>query len=75
MWRGIELGAQAYNLVGRYSGKPAAIVAIYQLPGANAVEAAAGVRKLMMEAKQRFPKDLEYDIALDTTLAVTEGIK
>src|SRR6267154_4718091 len=70
----LELGAQTYNLVGRYSGKPAAVVAVYQLPGSNAVEAAAGVRKLMLQAKQRFPQDLEYDIALDTTLAVTEGI-
>jgi len=71
----LELGAQTYNLVGRYSGKPAAVVAVYQLPGTNAVQAAAGVRKLMQEAKQRFPQDLDYDIALDTTLAVTEGLK
>lgn len=71
----LELGSQTYNLVGRYSGKPAAVVAVYQLPGSNAVEAAAGVRKLMQEAKQRFPQDLDYDIALDTTLAVTEGLK
>src|ERR1700758_3688621 len=70
----LDLGAQTYNLVGRYSGKPAAVVAVYQLPGSNAVQAAAGVRKLMAELKQRFPQDLEYDIALDTTLAVTEGI-
>jgi HAE1 family hydrophobic/amphiphilic exporter-1 len=70
----LELGAQTYNLVGRYSGKPAAVVAVYQLPGSNAVTAAAGVRKLMQEAKQRFPQDLDYAIALDTTLAVTEGI-
>ncbi len=70
----IDLGAQTYNLVGRYSGKPAAVIAVYQLPGSNAVQAAAGVRKLMKEVKQRFPADLEYDIALDTTLAVTEGI-
>jgi hydrophobic/amphiphilic exporter-1 (mainly G- bacteria), HAE1 family len=70
----LDLGAQTYNLVGRYSGKPAAVVAVYQLPGSNAVQAAAGVRKLMAEVKQRFPQDLEYDIALDTTLAVTEGI-
>jgi HAE1 family hydrophobic/amphiphilic exporter-1 len=70
----LDLGAQTYNLVGRYNGKPAAVIAVYQLPGSNAVQAAAGVRKLMKEAKQRFPKDLEYDIALDTTLAVTEGI-
>src|SRR5881396_1684094 len=71
----LDLGSQTYNLVGRYSGKPAAVVAVYQLPGSNAVQTAAGVRKLMKEAKQRFPQDLEYDIALDTTLAVTEGLK
>ena len=70
----LELGAQTYNLMGRYSGKPAAVVAVYQLPGSNAVQAAAGVRKLMTQAKERFPQDLEYDIALDTTLAVTEGL-
>src|SRR5262249_23410076 len=71
----LELGAQTYNLIGRYSGKPAEVVAVYQLPGSNAVKAAAGVRKLMVEAKQRFPQDLDYDVALDTTLAVTEGLK
>src|SRR6266850_2354750 len=71
----LELGAQTYNLIGRYSGKPAAVVAVYQLPGSNAVEAAAGVRKLMLQAKERFPQDLDYDIALDTTLAVTEGLR
>src|SRR5215475_4161268 len=71
----LEIGSQTYNLVGRYSGKPAAVVAVYQLPGSNAVQAAAGVRKLMEEVKQRFPQDLNYDIALDTTLAVTEGLK
>jgi HAE1 family hydrophobic/amphiphilic exporter-1 len=71
----LELGAQTYNMVGRYSGKPAAVVAVYQLPGSNAVKAAEGVRKLMQEAKQRFPQDLDYAVALDTTLAVTEGLK
>ena len=71
----MELGAQTYNLVGRFNGKPAAVVALYQLPGSNAVQAAAGVRKLMQEVKQRFPQDLDYDIALDTTLAVTEGLR
>ena len=70
----VELGAQTYNIIGRYNGKPAAVLAIYQLPGTNAVQAAAGVRKLMAEAKARFPQDLEYAVALDTTLAVTEGL-
>jgi HAE1 family hydrophobic/amphiphilic exporter-1 len=70
----IELGAQTYNIIGRYNGKPAAVLAIYQLPGTNAVQAAAGVRKLMAEQKARFPQDLDYGVALDTTLAVTEGL-
>ncbi|MGE0407519.1 MAG: efflux RND transporter permease subunit, partial [Candidatus Korobacteraceae bacterium] len=71
----LELGAQTYNVVGSYNGKPAAVIALYQLPGSNAVSAAAGVRTLMEEARQRFPSDLEYEVSLDTTLAVTEGLK
>src|ERR1039457_6690792 len=71
----IELGAQNDVMQGRLNGKPAALVAIYQAPGANAVATAKAVRKLMEEAKTRFPQDLDYIVALDTTLAVTEGIK
>ncbi len=70
----IELGAQTYNLQGRLNGKPAAILAIYQLPGGNAVKTAEGVRKLMEEMKTRFPQGLDYVIPLDTTLAVKEGL-
>ena len=71
----IELGAQNYSVIGRYNGKPAALLAIYQAPGSNAVTTAAAVRKVMEEAKTRFPQGLEYVVALDTTLAVTSGIK
>src|SRR5512139_3116960 len=71
----IELGAQTYNLEGRLNGKPCALIALYQMPGTNALEAANGTKKLMEELKQRFPPDLEYTVALDTTLAVTEGMK
>lgn len=71
----IELGAQAYNLEGRLNGKPAAVLAVYQLPGSNAVETAAGVRKLMAQMKQHFPQDMDYSISLDQTKAVTEGMK
>ncbi|MDP2179922.1 efflux RND transporter permease subunit [Methylicorpusculum sp.] len=70
----IELGAQTYDLVGRLNGKPAALIALYQLPGSNAIDAAEGAKKTMEELKTRFPDDLEYVVALDTTLAVTEGI-
>ena len=71
----VELGAQNYSMIGRLNGQPAALIAIYQSPGANAVATAAGVRKFMEEARGRFPQDLDYVIALDTTLAVTAGIK
>jgi len=71
----IELGAQNYSVVGRLNGKPGAIVAVYQLPGSNAVQAAAGVKKLMEEVKRRFPHDVDYVTSLDTTRAVTQGMK
>src|ERR1700676_4219822 len=71
----VELGAQDYTTVGRLNGKPSAIVAVYQLPGSNAVNAAAGVNKLMSEMKKRFPQDVDYVVALDTTKAVTAGMK
>jgi HAE1 family hydrophobic/amphiphilic exporter-1 len=70
----IELGTQFYNLRGRLDGKPSAVIAIYQLPGSNAIQAAQGAKDLMTEAKKRFPPGLSYAIALDTTLPVTEGI-
>jgi HAE1 family hydrophobic/amphiphilic exporter-1 len=71
----MELGAQDYSFSGRIDGKPGAIVPVYQLPGTNAVDAAAGVRKVMEEAKKRFPQDVDYVVALDTTASVTEGMK
>src|SRR6188472_1312032 len=70
----IDLGAQTYNLKGRLNGQPSAILACYQLPGTNAVKAAQAVRKLMAEAKQRFPADMDFAVSLDQTLSVTEGL-
>src|SRR5262245_28819476 len=70
----IDLGAQTYNLKGRLNGQPAAILACYQLPGTNAVKAAQAVRKLMADAKQRMPADMDFAVSLDQTLSVTEGI-
>ena len=70
----VELGAQLYNVVGRLNGKPSAILAIYQLPGSNALDDEKEVLKLMAKLKQSFPADLDYAISLDTTLAVSEGM-
>src|ERR1700755_433856 len=71
----VELGAQSYNMVSRLDGKAAAIVAAYQLPGSNAVQAANEIRKLMADLKTRLPQDMEYAISLDTTEAVSAGMK
>ena len=71
----IELGAQDYSVISRMNGQPSAIIATYQLPGSNAVDAATGVRNLMAKMKQQFPQDMEYSVALDQTRSVTEGIK
>src|ERR1700722_4119821 len=71
----VELGTQDYSLSGRLNGKPSAIIAVYQLPGTNAVQTVKGVRKLMAQMKQRFPQDIDYTVSLDQTLPVTEGMK
>src|SRR5207302_817833 len=70
----VELGAQKYNQIGRLNGNPAAIIAIYQLPGSNAIDTMNRAKQLMEDLKKRFPQDLDYTISLDTTLAVTAGI-
>ena len=70
----IELGAQIYNMRSRIDGNPAALMAVYQLPGTNAVATVRGARKVMDEAQKRFPSDFRYTIPLDTTRSINEGI-
>src|SRR5256712_340857 len=71
----VEVGAQTSIGGGRLNGQPAAMGAVYQPPGSNAIEAMRGATKLMEEIKARFPADLDYVTALDTTLAVSAGIR
>src|SRR5262249_21437377 len=71
----VELGSRDYTVIGRLNGKPSAIIAVYQLPGSNAVQAADGVKALLEDAKKRFPDDVGFSISLDTTRAVSEGIR
>ncbi|HXS97438.1 MAG TPA: multidrug efflux RND transporter permease subunit [Candidatus Limnocylindrales bacterium] len=71
----IDLGAQTYALTGRYNGKPAAVLACYQLPGTNAVDAAKRLRARIAELSRRFPSDLAYTVSLDTTASVTAGME
>jgi hydrophobic/amphiphilic exporter-1 (mainly G- bacteria), HAE1 family len=71
----IELGSLNYQQIGRYNGKPAVIICVYQAPGSNALAVANAVKAQLNDLKTRFPQDLEYDISLDTTLPITEGMK
>ena len=71
----IELSAADYDVEGHYDGKPSAILALFQLPNSNAIEAEKGVKKLMEELKTRFPSDVDYQVPIDTTKSVTEGIR
>jgi hydrophobic/amphiphilic exporter-1 (mainly G- bacteria), HAE1 family len=71
----VELGARSYSQVFRMDGKPAGGIAIYQLPGANALDTAQGVRKLLAELAPGFPEGLEYAIPFDTTTFVRESVR
>ena len=70
----IELGTMLYNAIGRHNGKASAVIAVFQIPGTNAIEVASKIKATMKELSQRFPRDMEYAISLDTTLPVEEGI-
>jgi hydrophobic/amphiphilic exporter-1 (mainly G- bacteria), HAE1 family len=71
----VELASQVYTTKARLNGQPSAIIALYQLPGTNALAAADGVKRLLTKLSQRFPQGLEYVISLDTTQPVTAGIR
>ncbi|HVG86881.1 MAG TPA: multidrug efflux RND transporter permease subunit [Vicinamibacterales bacterium] len=70
----LELGTMLYNAVGRHNGTPSAVIAVFQIPGTNALDVANRIKATMEQLKQRFPRDMEYVVSLDTTLPVTEGI-
>ena len=71
----IELGAETYGWFGHLNAKPAALLAIYQLPDANALSLASGLKSEMKRLSGRFPEDLKYAATYDTTLYVETSIK
>jgi HAE1 family hydrophobic/amphiphilic exporter-1 len=70
----VELGAQNYDLFSTLSGETTAAIAIYQLPGANALDLAAQVESAMQRLGGNFPKDMEWSIPFDTTIFVEDSI-
>ena len=64
----VELAKRDYSITSRMNGKKATTIAVYQQPGANAVETAKAVRKRLDELKAQFPTGLDYKIVLDTSV-------
>ena len=71
----VELGAQTYDLRARLNGAPAGAIGIYLAPGANAIETANNVKKILADAQKRFPPDMQYDITLDSTLPIKASME
>ncbi|NCA85264.1 MAG: efflux RND transporter permease subunit [Clostridia bacterium] len=71
----VELGVESYNAYTRLDGKSAGMFMIYQAPGSNAVEIADNLRERMEELSKTFPEGITYTVSLDSTKAITTGIK
>src|SRR6266446_3462243 len=72
--KGVELGAKNYDVNSYLDGDPAITMAIFQLPGSNAVDTAKNIRKEMERLKQAFPRGIDYKIVYDTTVFIDESI-
>ena len=71
----VELGAQSYTQACTFDQHPSVGLAIWQLPGTNALDVANRVKAKMEELKQRFPFDVDYDVGYDTTPFIRESIE
>ncbi|MBA4152791.1 efflux RND transporter permease subunit [Flavobacterium sp.] len=71
----VELGTENYSSSARRNNAPSAVLALYQMPGSNALEVSESVKKAMKEVSERFPKGIQYQESLDTTLAITAGVE
>jgi multidrug efflux pump len=71
---GIELGARNYDVNSFLDGEPSVTLAIFQLPGSNALETAANLKKAMEEMSETFPEGMKYKIVYDTTVFIDESI-
>ena len=71
----INLGVETYSMIPRLNGETAAIVALYQAPGSNAVELAQNIVSEMEVLEKSFPESIKYDVSLDSTAPITAGIR
>jgi HAE1 family hydrophobic/amphiphilic exporter-1 len=71
----VNLGVETYNMIPRVNRETCALIALYQAPGSNAVELAANIISEMDNLSNNFPESIKYDVALDSTLPITAGIR
>lgn len=76
----VELGAQTYDVRARLTKppekpSPSGAIGVFLAPGANALETAKNVRKILEDAQKRFPPDMQYDVTLDTTLPIKASME
>jgi HAE1 family hydrophobic/amphiphilic exporter-1 len=71
----VEMGVETYNSFTRFNNQTCALISIYQQPGSNAVEMAEVIKNTMEDLSKRFPEGITYSVSLDTTTAITAGIK
>jgi multidrug efflux pump len=71
---GIELGAKNYDVNSYLDGQPSVTLAVFQLPGSNAIETADAIKKAMHDLSEIFPKGVQYKVVYDTTVFIDESI-
>jgi multidrug efflux pump len=72
--KGVELGAKNYDVNSYLDGQPAVTMAVFQLPGSNALDCAEAIKTEMERLKASFPAGIEYRIYYDTTVFINESI-
>jgi multidrug efflux pump len=70
----IELGAKNYDVNSYLDGEPSVTLAVFQLPGSNALETADAIKKAMQKMSESFPKGVQYKVVYDTTVFIDESI-
>ena len=71
----IELGSKDYSAELFLDGQPSVGLAIFQLPGSNALDTKAGVISAMKDLRTRFPEGLDYILSYDTVVFIEQSIK
>ncbi|MEZ5277174.1 MAG: multidrug efflux RND transporter permease subunit [Opitutaceae bacterium] len=70
----VQLGSDTYLFSARFNGRPCAALSVYQIPGANALAVADGVKAKLAELSEAFPAGITYDIAFDNTIVIEASL-